>query len=115
MKLVIAIIQPTKLRAVKEALAGVGVERITICDAQEYAQRPDRVPVFRGSEIRARVLRKIALEIAVNDDFLQRTVETICHVARTGLRGNDGDGKVFVLPLTAVVDTETDRAGPGAI
>lgn len=115
MKLVIAIIQPTKLRAVKEALAEVGVERITICDSQEYAQRPDRVPIFRGQEIRTDVLRKITLEIAVNDDFLDRTVETICRVARTGARGNDGDGKVFVLPLEQTVKIKGDQRGPSAV
>ncbi len=115
MKLVIAIIQPTKLRVVKEALAEVGVERITICDSQEYAQRPDRVPIFRGIEIRTDVLRKIMLEIAVNEDFLDRTVDTICQVARTGARGTDGDGKIFVLSLDQVIDTGSDRRGKGAI
>jgi len=115
MKLVIAIIQPTKLRAVKEALAEIGVERMTICDSQIYARRPDRVPIFRGIEIPTDVLRTVTLEVAVNDDFLQRTVDKICHVARTGARGNDGDGKVFVVPLAEVINTETDKRGPGAV
>lgn len=115
MKLVIAVIQPTKLRAVKEALAEIDVERVTICDSQEYAQRPDRIPIFRGLEIRSDILRKITLEIAVNDDFLEKTVATICHVARTGRHGSDGDGKVFVLPLDDVINLHSDQHGPGAI
>lgn len=115
MKLVIAIIQPTKLRALKEALAEAGVDRITICDSQEYARRPDRVPIFRGQEVSSNILRKITLEIAINDDFLERTLEIICRVARTGIRGNDGDGKVFVLPLADVIDTKHETRGPGAI
>ena len=115
MKLVVAVIQPTKLRAVREALAQAGVERLTICDAQEYAQRPDRVPIFRGMRIDTEVLRKVTLEIAVNDDFLERTIDIICQVARTGQRGNDGDGKIFVLPIDQVINAETDTRGPGAI
>ncbi|HMO13262.1 MAG TPA: P-II family nitrogen regulator [Pirellulaceae bacterium] len=115
MKLVVAVIQPTKLRAVKEALAEVGVERITICDSQEYAQRPDRVPIFRGLEISTDVLRKSTLEIAVNDDFLERTIETICQVARTGARGSDGDGKIFVLPLAQAIDLKNGSRSKGAI
>ena len=114
MKFVIAVIQPTQLRAVKQALVDVGVERITICDSQEFAQH-ERVPIYRGVKFRADVLRKITINIAVNDDFLERTIETIQRVARTELGGSDGDGKIFVLPLEQVTDSSTERRGPGAI
>src|SRR5262245_13809754 len=95
MKMLIAIIQPTKLRAVQEALAKIGVERMTICDAQGYGRQRGQTETYRGVEYKIQLLRKVALEIAVNDDFLEPTVETILSVARTSPEGNVGDGKVF--------------------
>ena len=115
MKIIIAVIQPTRLRAVQEALSRVGVNRVTICDAQEFAKRDDKMPVYRGHAPTTDLLRKVTLEIAVNDDFLQTTVDTIINVARTGLRGNDGDGKVFVLPLENVVNVGPEQRGKSAI
>ena len=115
MKLIIAIIQPTRLRALKQALTGIGVNRITICDAQEFAKHADREPIYRGMEYRTNILRKIALEIAVNDDFLERTIETIERVARTGPRGHDGDGKIFVMPIGDAISFQPETRGPGAI
>jgi nitrogen regulatory protein PII len=98
MKLILAIIQPTKLRAVQEALTQVGVERMTVCDAQGYARQKGQTEFYRGVEYKTYLLRKIALEIVVNDDFLERTIDTIMQVARTGPEGNIGDGKIFILP-----------------
>ncbi len=115
MKMIIAVIQPTRLRAVQEALTRVGVERVTICDAQEFAKREDKLPVYRGNSPATTVFRKVALEIAVNDDFLQATVDTIINVARTGHRGNDGDGKVFVLPMDEAVQFSPETRGKSAI
>jgi nitrogen regulatory protein P-II 1 len=66
-------------------------------------------------EYKTQLLRKIALEIAVNDDFLQRTVNTIQSVARTGPDGNFGDGKIFVLPLEQAIQIGGTERGPGAI
>jgi len=109
------VIQPTKLRAVKQALTKVGVERVTICDSQEFARHTGRIPLYRGVPYRADILRKITLEIAVNDDFLDRTVEVIERVARTGRRGYDGDGKIFVLPLDQAIQFAPETRGPGAI
>lgn len=112
MKLIIAVIQPTKLRALKQALTQIGVKRITICDAQEFAKHVGREPVFRGMEYRTNILRKLTLEIAVNDDFLDKAVETIESVAKTG---NDGDGKIFVMPIEEVVSYHPETRGQGAI
>ena len=98
MRFILAVIQPTKLKAVQEALASVGVERMTVCDAQGYARQRGRTEMYRGVEYKANLLRKITLEIAVNDDFLDKTVDVITSVARTGSEGNIGDGKIFVLP-----------------
>jgi len=115
MKMVIAIIQPTKLEAVREALFRCGVERMTVCDAQGYGQQRGQTPNFRGHEYTTKFLRKIELEIVVNDDFLDRTLETISSVARTGLAGSIGDGKIFVLPVDDAIRLDDGVRGPSAV
>jgi len=114
-KLVIAVIQPTKLSAVREALEKIEVTRMTICDAQGFGQQRGRTEFYRGHEYRTTLLRKIALEIVVNDDFLERTVETILHVARTGPEGTIGDGKIFVVPAEEAFQIDDGARGPGAV
>lgn len=113
--MILAVIQPARLRSVTEALARVGVTRFTVCDAQEFSKRDDRILIYRGLETQSDVLRKVTLEIAVNDDFLETTVDTILNVARTGHRGSDGDGKVFVLPLEDAIHFFPESRGMGAI
>lgn len=112
--MIIAVIQPTKLRAVKQALFQAGVTRVTIVDSQEFAQHVGRKPVYRELEYRTDILRKITLEIAVNDDFLDRTIEIIRQVARTGTLGS-GDGKIFVLSLDDAIQFSPEVRGPGAV
>jgi nitrogen regulatory protein PII len=115
MRFILALIQPTKLKAVQDALAKIGVERMTVCDALGYAQQ-------RGSEMQAtprvaqpKLLRKVALEIGVNEDFVDKTVDTIARVARTGPKGAIGDGKIFVLPIDEVVRLSDGIRGPEGI
>src|SRR5215470_17140643 len=108
MRMVIAVIQPTKLSAVQEALANIEVTRMTVCDAQGYARQRGRTEMYRGHEYKTHLLRKIALEIIVNDDFLDRTIETVMQVARTGPDGEIGDGKIFVVPAMEAISI----AGP---
>ena len=115
MKLIVAIIQPTKLKAVQEALASVGVERMTVCDAQGCARQRGQTEFYRGVEYKSHLLRKVTLEITVNDDFLARTVDVITTVARTGPDGNIGDGKIFVLPCEEAVAIGGDLRGPEAV
>jgi nitrogen regulatory protein P-II 1 len=121
MRLVLALIQPTKLAAVQDALAriGIGVERMTVCDALGYGrQGGDHAPRSAAAGDFAEppaLLRKVALEIAVNEDFLERTVETIVRVARSGPEGTIGDGKVFVLPIEEVVRLSDTIRGPEAV
>jgi nitrogen regulatory protein P-II 2 len=114
-KLVIAIIQPTKLNAVREALEKIEVARLTICDAQGFGRQRGRTEMYRGHEYTTTLLRKIALEIVVNDDFLDRTVNTIIQVARTGPEGNIGDGKIFILPALEAIEIGEGSRGPGAV
>ena len=113
--MVIAIIQPTKLNVVREALAKVGVTRLTVCDAQGFGRQRGQTEMYRGNEYKTNLLRKIALEIVVNEDFLERTVETITSVARTGPEGNIGDGKIFVLPAVEAVEISPLTRGPEAV
>jgi nitrogen regulatory protein P-II 2 len=115
MRLVLALIQPTKLKAVQEALAKIGVERMTVCDALGYGQQRGHTSGDASAEGHSRLLRKVLVEIAVNEDFLDRTVETIAHVARTGPSGAIGDGKVFVLPVEDVVRLSDAIRGPEAV
>jgi nitrogen regulatory protein P-II 2 len=115
MRMVIAIIQPTKLSAVREALIKIGVTRMTVCDAQGYGRQRGQTQIYRGNEYKTNLLRKIALEIVVNEDFLDRTVETLTNVARTGLEGIIGDGKIFVLPSEEAIDIGGSMRGPGAV
>ena len=71
--------------------------------------------MFRGHEYATTLLRKIVLEIVVNDDFLDRTLETITNTARTGAEGTIGDGKIFVLPTDQAIQIDDGARGPGAV
>ena len=115
MKLVIAVIQPTKLNAVHESLEKIEVQRMTIADAQAFGRRPDRFEVFRGRPSPIDLLRKAAVEIVVNDDFLPRTVGSIEETARTGSAGTPGDGKIFILPVEQAIQIDDAARGPGAV
>jgi nitrogen regulatory protein P-II 2 len=114
-KLVIAIIQPTKLDAVRQALDKIEVARMTITDAQGFGRQRGRTEMYRGHEYTTRLLRKVVLEIIVNDDFLERTVNTIINVARTGPEGNIGDGKIFIVPADQAIQISDGFRGPGAV
>ena len=115
MKLVLAIVQPPKLRALQETLAQIGVERMTVCDAQGYGRQRGQTEVYRGNEYRSNLLRKVQLEIVVNDDFLERTIDAISDIARTGPEGNIGDGKIFVLPVEQTIQIGGTAQGPEAV
>ncbi len=115
MKLILAIIQPAKLDAVTTALAKLGVERMTVCDAMGYARQRGRTAMYRGHEYSTRLLRKVTLEIVVNDDFLERAVNCITEVARTGPEGTIGDGKILVLPAEETYQISDGSRGPGAV
>jgi len=114
-KLLIAIIQPTKLKALREALEKIEVTRMTVCDAQGFGRQRGQTELYRGHEYTATLLRKVILEIVVNDDFLERTVEAIASVARTGPEGTIGDGKICVLPAEEAIQIDDGSRGPGAV
>jgi nitrogen regulatory protein P-II 1 len=114
-KLLLAIIRPTKLRAVQDALKSVGVERMTVCDAHGYGRQRGQTETYRGVEYKVNLLRKVVLEIVVNDDFVDRTVETIEMVARTGNEGNIGDGKIFQVPVEQTIRIGQTVSGKEAV
>jgi len=115
MKLVIAIIQPNRLEAVKAALADVEVFRLTVMDVQGFGRQKGSTDVYRGHEFAINLVRKVQLMIGVNDEFLQPTVDAILKGGRTGPTGEIGDGKIFVLPLEDCIRIRTGERGGDAI
>lgn len=115
MKLIIAVIQPTKLRAVCDALEHVGVTRFTVLDAMGFARQRGHIETYRGHEYRLQLLRKVELHIAVNDDFVERTLACLEEFSRTSTEGHIGDGKVFILPMEGATQVSDGLSGPGAI
>lgn len=115
MKLIIAIIQPSKLEAVKEALTEVEVFRLTVMDCQGFGRQKGQTEVYRGHEFTINLVRKVQLQIAVNEEFVEPTVNAIIKGGRTGEKGAIGDGKIFVLPLDECVRIRTGERGSEAI
>ena len=115
MKLIIAIIQPNKLEAVKEALTEVEVFRLTVMDCQGFGRQKGQTEVYRGHEFTVNLLRKVQLQIAVNDEFVQPTVDAILKAGRSGEQGEIGDGKIFVLPMDDCIRIRTGERGSEAI
>ena len=115
MKMIFAIIQPAKLSALQEALRRIGVTRLTVGDAVGFARQRGQDETYRGAEYKTNLLRKVMLEIAVNDDFVEKTIECLQQVGRTGVEGSIGDGKIFVVPMEQAIQISDGRDGPGAI
>ena len=115
MKLIVAIIQPARVEAVKAALSRVEVFRLTLMDVQGFGRQKGHTETYRGHELSVNLLRKVRLEIAVNDDFVEPTIEAIVQGGRSGEKGEIGDGKVFVLPMDDCVRIRTGERGNEAI
>ena len=114
MKYIIAIVQPARLEAVKNALSGVEVFRLTVSDAQGLGRQKGHTEVYRGQEYQVNLVQKVRLEIAVNDEFVEPTIEAIVRGGRTGEEGKIGDGKIFVMPLEDCVRIRTGERGSEA-
>jgi nitrogen regulatory protein P-II 1 len=115
MKLIVAIIQPSKLESVKSALTEVEVFRLTVMDVQGFGRQKGHTEVYRGHEFSVNLLRKVRLEIAVNDEFVEPTIDAIIKGGRTGEAGEIGDGKIFVLPMEDCIRIRTGERGTEAI
>lgn len=112
MKLIIAIIKPDRLEAVKEELYKVDVNLITVTEVLGHGRQMGVTEVYRGVKEMGNLLRKIQLLIAVNDDFVEPTIKAITEGGRTG---EIGDGKIFVLPLEECIRIRTQERGGTAI
>ena len=109
MRVVTAIIQPTKLSSVRDALRELQIDEITVCDAMGYGRQRGRTALFRGNEYKVDLLRKVVIEVLVHEDELEPVIETISRTALTGSAGQIGDGKIFVLPVADVIDFADPR------
>ena len=112
MKLIIAIIQPYRIDAVREALTEVGVEGLTVSEVRGYGRQRGQKEIYRGAEYSVSYVPKLKLEIAVVAEKAEEVVEAITRSARTG---KIGDGKIFVLPLDAVQRIRTGEVGVQAL
>ncbi|WP_199099230.1 P-II family nitrogen regulator [Dyella sp. ASV21] len=112
MKLVVAVIKPFKLDDVREALAEVGVQGITVTEVKGFGRQKGHTELYRGAEYVVDFLPKIKLEVAVADEQLDRVVEAIQQSARTG---KIGDGKIFVTPLEQVIRIRTGEMDSDAL
>jgi len=112
MKKVEAIIKPFKLEDVKEALAALGVEGMTVSEVKGFGRQKGHTEIYRGSEYTVDFLPKIKIEIVLVDDLVDKAVEAIVKSARTG---KIGDGKVFVSPIEDAVRIRTEEKGERAI
>ena len=115
MKMIVAVVRPEKLEAVQRALSERDIYLMTVSDVRGCGRQRGFTEVYRGTEFQVRLLPKLKLEIAVNEAFVEATVEAIVHAARTPETGHIGDGKIFVLPLEDCVRIRTGERGPEAI
>ena len=112
MKLIIAIIKPFKLEEVKEALAGAGIEGMTVTEVKGFGRQKGHTEIYRGSEYTVDFLPKMKFEIVVADDQVAKVVAAIVASARTG---KIGDGKVFVSPVDDAIRIRTEERGESAV
>ena len=112
MKLIKAIIKPFKLDDVKDALAKVGVEGLTVTEVKGFGRQKGHTEIYRGSEYTVDFLPKTMIEIVVDEDTVEQVVAAIVQAAKTG---KIGDGKVFVLPVESVIRIRTGETDGEAL
>lgn len=103
MILVQAIIQPIRLSTVRSALEEAGYDETMVSDATGYGRQRGQTAMFRGNEYRIDLLRKVIIELIIDEDDQEQVIEIIRASARTGTRGEIGDGKIFVLPVNNAI------------
>ena len=112
MKLIVAYIQPERLNPVKQALYEAEVFKMSVTNALGCGQQKGYHESYRGADVEVNLLKKVRLEIGVNDDFAEQAVEAISAGARTG---KEGDGVIFVLECGAAIRIRTQETGPAAM
>lgn len=112
MKKIEAIIKPFKLDDVKEALAEVGIQGITVSEVRGFGRQKGHTELYRGAEYVVDFLPKIRVDVVLEDDLVDRATEAIVQASRTG---RIGDGKIFVLPVDSVIRIRTGERDSGAL
>jgi nitrogen regulatory protein P-II 1 len=107
-----AIIKPFKLDEVKDALAEIGIQGMTVSEVKGFGRQKGQTEVYRGSEYTVDFIPKTKLEIVVGDDAVDRVVKAIQDTAKTG---KIGDGKIFVIPVSRAVRIRTAETGEAAV
>ena len=111
MKKIEAIIKPFKMEDVKDALAEIGIQGMTVAEVKGFGRQKGHTEIYRGSEYTVEFLPKVKFEIVVEEKMVQKAVETIVQSAKTG---KIGDGKVFVLPIEDAIRIRTEERGDDA-
>jgi nitrogen regulatory protein P-II 2 len=112
MKLITAVIKPFKLDEVRQAVADIGIQGVTVTEVHGYGLQNEDTDTYRGGDDSADFLPKAKIELAVDDSIAEQVLEAVCNVARTG---KTGDGKVWVLELEQALRVRTGETGPDAI
>ena len=112
MKFIVAIIKPYKLDAVREKLADIGVQGLTVTEVKGYGRQQGHSEIYRGAEYSVNFVPKLKLEIAISSDQLETVLQAIADSAGTG---EIGDGKVFILDLEQAMRIRTGETGPEAL
>jgi len=112
MKLITAIIKPFKLDDVRQAVADMGIQGITVTEVKGFGRQRGHTELYRGAEYVVDFLPKTKIEMAVADDVAEQVIEAITNTARTG---KIGDGKIFVMNLEEVIRIRTGETGPEAV
>jgi nitrogen regulatory protein P-II 1 len=112
MKKIEAVIKPFKLEQVKDALAQVGVQGMTVTEVKGFGRQRGHKEIYRGAEYEVDFVPKVKVEVIVEEEMSRRVVEAIITTARTG---KIGDGKIFVYPIDEVIRIRTGERGPDAL
>ena len=112
MKLIAAIIKPFKLDDVREVLSDIGVQGITVTEVKGFGRQKGHTELYRGAEYVVDFLPKVKIEVAIDDDLVERVIEAISKAANTG---KIGDGKIFVFDLEQAIRIRTGESGPEAL
>lgn len=112
MKLIIAVIKPSRLDDVRESLTALGVQGMTVSEVKGYGRQKGHKEIYRGSEYTVNFVPKMKIEVAVRADIAERVVQAIQEAARTN---QIGDGKIFILPMDEAVRIRTGETGANAL
>jgi nitrogen regulatory protein PII len=112
MKLITAIIKPSKLQDVRDALSSIDVAGMTVTEVKGFGRQKGHTEIYRGAEYEVSLLPKLKLEMAVPASLVEQAIEAITIAAKTD---NIGDGKIFVLPIEAAVRIRTGETGEEAL